>query len=285
MQNRYLSIIAAAFFVLVSSISCQKKMSTPIPPAFSEFATPLLSVSYYIKNDPGTEFKIPIGITNVSNVARKVIIKDSSRTAVAGVQYTIDSLTLTIPAGQAVDSLVLRGIYSAYPIGRTDTLYLKIVGGDVPENAYATTYMVVMAGYCDVVQNDLVGDYTNTADFYGSTASSQNPYTATIANWTSTGATSATITITNLGLTSDVGFGPFDPADPAATGITASLDWSNPSNFTISVPKQNYVNDLYGGGLAKISGSGSFSSCAETFTLSLVVDQYPTYTFVTKLKR
>jgi hypothetical protein len=279
MRNRLLSIITCIVVIFVTIIACDKKKDIIKTPAYSEFATPLVTATnnlYYIKNDPASEFKIPIGITNISNADRKITIKDSSRTAVNGTQYTLSSTTITIPAGKASDSLILKGIYAGYPVGRKDTLYLRITGGDVPANAYNTTYAVVLQGYCEVVKDDLIGDYTKTNDG----TSPQGPYTASISDWTSTGPTTATIKIHDLGATADVGFGDLDPVgasagflptNPAHIGLTAKLDWTSPSSFTVTIPSQTYVLNSYGNGPSKISASGTFSSCAQTFTIKFTV--------------
>jgi hypothetical protein len=267
-------------FAFIVMVACDKKKGIVTPPAYSEFATTIPTGNlYFIKNDPNSQIKIPIGITTVSNVDRKIEIKDSSRIAVNGTQYTLSSTTITIPAGKTVDSLVLKGIYAGYPPGRKDTLYLKIVGGDVPANAYNATYSVIMQGYCDVIESELVGDYTKTIDTYGTGQSKFGPYTASISDWTSTGPTSATVKIHNLGATSDYGFGDdpnstigFLPADPAALGLTAQLNWSNAAKFTITIPKQTYVLDSYGNGPSTVSATGTWSSCGQSFTITFQVD-------------
>jgi len=272
MRNKLLSIIACIIVAIVTIVACDKKKDIVNRPGYAEFATPLVSnIKYFIKDDPNSQFKIPIGITSVSNIDRKIIIKDSSRTAVNGVQYTIESTTINIPAGKAADSIILKGIYAAYPVGRIDTIFLKIVGGDVPANAYNTTYSIILQGYCDVIPANLVGDFTNSGDVYSGGASGENPYTVSVTDWTSTGPASATVKIHNLAATSDVGFGPFQPSDPAATGLTATLNWSNPSNFTVTIAKQPFVSALYTYGASTIQGSGSFSSCAQSFKITTTV--------------
>jgi hypothetical protein len=287
MRNKLLSIIACVIVAFVTIIACEKKKDVFINSAYSEFATPLVSnVKFFVKNDPNSQIRIPLGITTVATTDRKIIIKDSSRTAVNGTQYTLSTTTITIPAGKTVDSVTLNGIYAGYPVGRVDTVYLKIVGGDVPLNAYNTTYSVILQGYCDVIKDDLVGNYTKTIDTYGSGQSAQGAYTATISDWVSTGPTSATIKIKNLGATSDYGFGDVDPHapgflpdDPAAIGLNATLDWSNPSSFKVTVPKQTYVLDSYGNGPSTVTATGTFSSCAQTFTITFTVTD-PSTTYV-----
>lgn len=271
MNNKFSIIAIATMWLAFITTACNKKDDVlhdiKTTSAYSEFATPNLTVttnSYFIKNDPNSTFKIPVGITNISNVDRKIVFKDSSRTAVAGIQYNFVN-TITIPAGKAADSIIVQGLYTGYPVGRKDTLYVKIVGGDVPVNAYNNVYAVTLQGYCDVVSNNLTGSYTKSVDYYNSSASATK-YTAQIVNWVSTGTTSATVNIINLGATPDNGWGPFSATDPVTSpGIKVNLDWSNPANFTVTVPSQNFFND--GSGMSTISGSGSFSACANTFTI------------------
>jgi hypothetical protein len=298
MKNKLLVLAAWMAFACVMVIACEKKKDVT-PPAYAEFTTSVASANvYYVTNDPNSQIKIPVGITTVSNVDRTVQIKDSSRGAVNGTQYTLPS-SITIPAGKTVDTLVLKGLFAGYAGGRVDTLYIKIVNGaDVPANSYNVTYTVILQAYCDVVGNDLIGDYTKTVDYdRNNSPSAQGAYKAVISNWTSTGPYSADIKITNLGWTSDVGFGDTDPVnystpgflpgDPVLAGLTAHLDWTKPSKFTVTVPSQPYLLDSYGNGPSTISGTGSFSSCSQTFTIKLnVVDASAAYyPFTAVLKR
>jgi len=266
--------IIICLLILATAInSCVKqKFDTP---ALAEFASSPTSNSgsyFILPNDPSSEFKIPIGITTASNKDRTINFTVTSPSgATAGTQYTIASNSIIIPAGKVVDSIAVKGIYAGYPSGRIDTLIFTITGGDAPVFAGSETYMLTVQKYCDVISTDLVGDYTNCDDLYQGQGSGAAPYTVNISNWTSTGPTSATITIKNLGATPDNGFGPFDPTDAAVTGLTANLDWTDPSNFTVTIPNQSYRNAIGPYGPGKIVGSGSFSSCFGTFTITYVV--------------
>ena len=186
-----------------------------------------------------------------------------------GQQYNLGTTSIVIPAGTAQDSIALKGIFDGYPTGRKDTLIFTITGGDVPTFTGFTTYKVVMQKYCEVNIDDFTGDFNNSYD--NQDPDSYGPYTATINQYVSTGPTSATIYVTNF---ADAGFGPWDPSDPAANpGIAVKLDWSDPSNFTTVVPSQTFSSDLYGYGEATISGvgSGTFSSCENSITISYTV--------------
>lgn len=285
---------ALAFLVVIVFISCKKNNlvidKDYTPPATVKFNVRVPADTgnaiYYIKstNDP---FKIPIGVTTVSDHDRTINLCYSSPTAVAGVNYNAPA-TFVIPAGKALDSLNLSGLFAGYPLStKVDVLTITICGGDIPVSAYQRTYKVSLRKYCDVIAADMVGSFTRSTDTYNGGASSKPNYIGTVSNWTPINATSATIIMKNLGATSDNGWGPFSPTDPALNpGLTATLDWSNPSNFSVVIPLQNYFND--GSGMSTISGTGTFSSCDQTYTVTAKVKYAgngSTYTHVSYFRR
>ncbi|MDB5229280.1 MAG: hypothetical protein JWN76_85 [Chitinophagaceae bacterium] len=275
-MRSYKSIFIASLALLGLSIVACVKDNTIVTPAYAEFATPgsVATGSYFITNDPNSVYMLPVGITTASSVARTINYTITSSTgAVAGQQYTVASNSIVIPAGKVVDSIPVKGIFAGYPTGRRDTLTFTLTGGDVDPFPSYNVFKLVTQKYCNVVSTDLTGNYTNTKDYDKTptgTASTQK-YTASISNWVPKTATSATITIKNLGASSDWGFGPFASNEPAAIGLTATLDWSNPANFTITLPSQPYMLTTFGYGPSTISGSGTFSSCDQTFTLTNTV--------------
>ncbi|MER3464862.1 MAG: hypothetical protein C4329_11065 [Chitinophagaceae bacterium] len=279
-------LTATIFF---SIVACKKADTSITAPAFAKFN--LFNAGDTVYNysvmSTGNTLKVPVGITNISNVDRKVAITVTSR-ATAGVQYQALPTTITIPAGKAVDSLEIKGLFAGLANGRKDTLIISIVdGGDVPAATYNKRIRVYMQQFCPVVSTNLIGNYANSTDLYNNNPSSNPNYTANISNWTATSATSATVIIKNLGATSDNGWGPFYPTDPAINpGLTAKLDWSNISNTTVIIPTQNYFND--GSGMSTITGTGTFSSCDQIFRITCTV-RYAgngiNYTHVSILRR
>ena len=182
----------------------------------------------------------------------------------------------------------VKGLFAGYPSSsRIDTLYIKICGGDIPTSTYWNNYRLILRKYCDVVATNLTGSYANSTDTYGGSASTKPNYTATISNWTATSATTATVIINNLGATSDNGWGPFGSTDAAVNpGLSATLDWTDPANFKVTIPTQNYFND--GSGNSTINATGTFSSCDQTFTITEKVKYAgngSTYTTVSYLRR
>lgn len=275
MKNKKNILLASILLVSSIFIGCNKNnlYDTTIPTEQSSFLT-ATGGTYYVKNDPNSVFKIPVGGTTISAISRNVTISVVSPTgAVSGTQYTLPSTTVTIPAGNAVDSLSVKGIFAGFPGARIDTLLFTIAGGDLKPSDYNPTYKLVMRKYCDVVSTNLVGNYANTRDYDKTTAgaASAAKYNAAISNWTATSATTATVLIKNLCGTADIGFLPFAASDPATTGLTAVLDWTNPANFTVTIASQPYVSSLYTYGASTISGTGTFSSCDQTFTITTTV--------------
>ena len=266
MKNKFNSLFT--FIVVIISLSvlssCKKdKIVTPNTTA-SLFASS--EGSYFITSDPNTVFKIPVGITRIPDKDRTIEFTVSSPSgAVEGQQYTLSGNSITIPAGQTVDSISLNGIFSAYPTGRVDTLIFTITGGDVPSLVGSDVYTLVLQKYCDVDLDALLGDYDNSYDNQDPDA--YGPYTATIVSATSTGATSAQLVIQYFG---DYGFGPFGPGDPSYdTGITVNIDWSDPANFFTTIPTQPLgVYAPYGMITITGVGKGTFSSCDNTITIS-----------------
>lgn len=222
-----------------------------VPPTFAKFNTILAADTigtYYIKstNDP---FKLPVGITNVSGIDRTIQFSYSSNTAVIGEQYNTPPASLVIPAGKAMDSLTISGLFAGYPLStRIDTLKIQISGSEVPASPYKSTYRLIMRKYCDVILADFAGNYQAIDN------GNYGPYPMAIApgSFVSTGPTSGSMVIKNL----------WDYGVP--TNVTVNLDWTSPANFTITIPDQVFVggDDIW----IKGTTAGTFSSCDQTFT-------------------
>lgn len=280
-----------AFILFVAGTAClsgcdkseQYDIITP-PPQSHFLAT---GSTYYITNDPNTVFKIPVGTSNVSQTNRTINVSVSSPTgAASGSQYTLASSNVTIPAGKAVDTLSVKGLFAGYTSTRVDTLVFTLSGGDLPAGS-SNIYRLVLRKACDVVGANLVGNYTRSTDTYNGAPSTSPNYTAVISNFTPVNATSATVIIKNLGATSDNGWGPFAATDPViATGITATLNYADPGKLTVTIANQNYFGTT--SSMSTITGTGTFSACDNTFAITCNV-RYAvngnTYTHVSLLNK
>jgi hypothetical protein len=272
MNKKYLSIYLLGVSVfLFAAISCKKNNlvvdNDVTPPPFAKFNSSTTSGTYYIKSTE-EPFKIPVGVTTVSNADRVINFSYASPTgAASGTQYNAPA-SLTIPAGEALDSLSIQGLFAGYPVSsRIDTLKITVDGGDVSANSYNATYNLVMRKYCDVILNDIEGDFTT--DEYNSNGSySYGPYVS-----------SATLTQVPNTSTASIVFENFWDSGITATG---TIDWTSPANFKVNIPYQ-YTGIDYDVGQplylrSSPSQTNTFSSCDKTYTLTVdfIVENYPT---------
>jgi hypothetical protein len=263
MRHNFLLLILIGAMAVVS---CEKQ-ETEIPPTVAQFTASTNTGSYFIQNSPNSVFKIPVGFTTVSSAPRTINYTVTSPTgARAGVQYNIPSAgSITIPAGQTVDSIVVNGLFAGYPAGRKDTLLFKITGGDGAPASWSNSYTLIMQKFCPVDISTFKGDYKNTRETFG--ASPYGPYTTTVTTVTPISATKARIAVTNIW---DAGWGP----------IEFELDWTNPENYKVlTIAKSAGIADAgtldpgYAGEQVAVrpfaGNDGTFSSCDGTITLRM----------------
>jgi|GEM_PF-1268937 len=276
-KNTGLTLLSLSILLLTVVVSCKKGYDNNLPSSdvsVAEFAlvaagTPI--GSYFVKNtnDP---YPIVVGFTGFSDVDRTISFTVTSRTAVAGVQY-VTPTPVTVKAGSSFDTLKFKALFAGYPTGRKDTVMIKMTG--YPTVDKVDSFKVVIQPYCDVTPTTMIGNFTASRDYWPAITAanaSASAYTATVSNWTSTGATTATALIKNLGNTTDQGFGPLLPTDGATTGLLAIFDWTDPSNFKVSITNQPYVTSLGPYGASTLSTvSGTFNSCEQSITLSYSV--------------
>jgi hypothetical protein len=258
-MNRIITAILFMVAVYFAAPGC-KKTKDAIPPLQGHFANNTTG-TFYVKNLPNATYKIPVGITAASDKDTKVNISVSSPTgAQAGVQYSLPSSTLVIPAGKTIDSFPVIGIFAGFPGNRRDTLIFTISGGDASPSDYNKTFTLIMQRYCDVNLTSFSGTYANTNDNDGSPVYSSSVGTITAAN--QTGPTTGYILVSNL----------WNPG-VATTPIRVNLDWTDPGNFKTDIPTGQpiFIHPTYGQAFVRPVGSGTFSSCANTFTLKYQV--------------
>ena len=121
--------ISFAFIFIVSALfgvlSC-KKTDFYKPPFQAHFIDQ--TGKYLVEDTSSNQFVLNFGLTQPATADTKVSVSVSSPTgAVLDSQYTLSSNTITIPAGQTLGSIVVKGIFAAYATsGRVDTLIFNI---------------------------------------------------------------------------------------------------------------------------------------------------------------
>ena len=243
--------------------SCKKSNDLTIPPDAAHFMSPT-SGTFFI-TAPGAEYKLPIGVTTVSSQDRTVNILVSSTTgATEGTEFTLSSHTITIPAGQSLDTLTIGGMYNQYLSGRKDTLIFSIENGkDLLGSAFDDTFELALRGPCfdgDVTLSEMGGSFANSTD-------PDDPvYTVTVSNLVNTSATTGTGTIANL----------WD----AGGSVTINFDWTDPTDIKASVARQPIGVDYDPGQPISVRTTpgekSTFSVCKQTITLTtdLIVENY-----------
>jgi hypothetical protein len=179
----------------------------------------------------------------------------------------LDKTTVTIPAGKAIDSIEVRGVFSQYSSGRKDSLIFTLKEPSLKAAPYNSTYRLYMRGPCfegDMVLAELLGSYKNTNELFGTSA--YGPYLTTISKVTQISPTKGTIVVTNIW---DNGWNP----------ITFTLDWTNPANRTATLVEQAGIGDAgtlnpaYAGqdiSVRPFAGQvGTFSYCKGTIQLKM----------------
>ncbi|MGV3530682.1 MAG: hypothetical protein ACO1OO_17395 [Flavisolibacter sp.] len=271
-MKKIFSIILFTGIASLVFVACQKNNlvidKDVVPPSYAKFNTIAAgdTIGRYLLRSVGNTFKLPIGVTTVSDHPRTINLSYSSNTAAQGQQYEAPT-SITIPAGQAVDTLTIKGLLAGYASSsRVDTLKITITEGDgVKASPYKQNYYVIMRKYCDVDLNAFLGDYNNTNEDWG--GSKYGPYTTSISSVTPISATKGRIVVENI---FDWGWGP----------ITFELDWFDPANFKVTVVPQTSgiadagkLSSAYAGGQVAVrpmSGvSGTFNSCDQVITLKM----------------
>lgn len=238
-------------FVFFLIYGC-KKQEVTIPDSLSQFNTKSVTESYFITNTATTVYKIPIGVTTVSDKDRTINFSITSPTgATQGAQYTVTGNSLVIKAGQVTDTIMVKGIFAGFPGARRDTLKFELTGGDTKVATYAKNFNLVLQKFCNVTFGSFTGAYKATDfDDVGAVASSIVDYPVTFTPQ----ADNKTIRVNNLW--------------EVPVNVNVELDYSNPANFTTTVPDQNFfVHSTYGQVKIRAWGKGTFSSCDNTFEI------------------
>lgn len=248
-----------AAITLVSLASCKKNNlvigKEITPPAFAKIGTWTASDStgIYIVKSTNEPFKIPIGVTNVSDKDRTINLSYSSTTAVAGVNYTAPA-SLVIKAGEALDSLEIAGLFEGFnnDVTRVDKLLITITGGDIPANSVKYNYVLTMKMYWETDLNAFAGDYI-IQDYYNG-APEGGPYEVILTPVSLNGPQSV-VSIKGL-------WGVDEPL------VNVILNWSDRKTGTTSIVKANWFTDPdYGQSTINPNKTGTFSVVDNKMTI------------------
>ena len=207
-MKKYSSLILVAFTIGVTVFvaSCKKSdLATP-PPELTHFTSQTSGT--YLMTTASQVYKIPVGVTTISDQPRTISITVSSPTgAVEGTHYTLNTKSLVIPAGKALDSITVQGVFSQYQAGRKDTLIFTLSEPGPKPSDYNNTFTLAVRGPC--FEGEITTGYPGLAGTYPTLETAFNadgtaaytnsgPYNTVVKNVTLVTPTTLDITVTNI---------------------------------------------------------------------------------------
>ena len=209
---KYCSFLAVIFATILL-VSCNKtKLYDFEYPSSEAHFLGAKNQSYQILSATQPVYKVDLGTTDVTQADREVSYKVTSPTgAIGGTHYTIATGNtagkILIPAGKSIANISVQGFFAPYnATGRKDTLVFIITEPSIKSSSFSDTVKLSLRGSCfegDIVLSELLGNYANTRETFGT--SPYGPYLTKITAAVSTGVKTARITVTNIW---DNGWGP-----------------------------------------------------------------------------
>ena len=166
-RNINLGVFACILLLLVGLFGCDKSAPLTVPPARASFLGNS-SGTYYVLDDPNSYYAVHVGFTNVADKDRTInFTVTPSGSAKEGVDYTIPSTSVTIPAGQTIDSLVVKGMFAGFADDHVDTLSFAITGGDAEGLSGDSTFTLILNKSCPYTADNFSGDMQVVTDEWG----------------------------------------------------------------------------------------------------------------------
>ena len=238
-----------ALLSLLFASSCTKDSKKYDGPAIKHF--PSTSATYFVEEGSSDPYMLPVGVTasSSSDVTMGVSVVGESSSAIEGTHFDFVVKDPVLKAGEVITNVEIKGNYAKLDGAETLTL---MVDGD---GSMQKEFWLTIQKFCPYFQDDFVG----TSDY------SDTWYFDELANWDVelvAGANENEIIAKNL----------YDSQGTATGDLLMILVYSDKSNFTVLVPKQEVINTADWGleyGMLSIGGSGIFSSCDGKRTLDL----------------
>ena len=160
-KNIRFSIIITLIAMLFAGLSgCDKSEPLTVPPSRASFLG-VNSGTYYILDDPNSSYAIHVGFTTLSTQDRTISLSlTTSSNAQQGTDYTIPVTTVTVPAGQLTDSLIIKGIFAGFEDGHIDTLTFAITNdkGGTEGLSGDSTFTLVLNKSCPYTADNFSGN-------------------------------------------------------------------------------------------------------------------------------
>lgn len=208
-------------------------------PVFVSFTDGTMA-DYFVQAD-NTPFPVQVGIPSPHGSDITIDLEVLYASGEAGTHYDLPS-SVTIPAGDVVATIPVKGYFDNLAGGRKDTVMFQLLGEEVA--SFDTAYTVYLQQFCPFDIANFEGDWTaNEQSDYEEEPYA--PYTITFEANPNGGDTLVTDDIW-----------PYFP-------VKVVFDDADPANFFWRIPDQFLSEDLFGYGEARIVdlGPGAFSAC------------------------
>lgn len=259
-MKKIFNIAIMMILASLATVSCKKDSLLYDGPMLAHFQ----SKEGTLFLQPGGEntIIIPIGLTKAVDHDVVVTVElDSSSTAEAGKQFNFVSQQVTIPAGQVIGNLVIKGDYDSASVA---SLAVFRITSDALQTG--DTYTLELQQFCPFNQADFVGFYqfsaVDPADaMLGSEANGYQVEAIADPN------DSTSIIFQNLYN---------DPDDSQVIGgydVKISFDDSDVNNIKVTIADGQtmwfYTDGTFDGTVVSKGGTGTFNGCAKTITFSV----------------
>lgn len=122
--------------------------------------------SYFVvqSNDPGFGVRVGVTAAPTQDLQIPIEIDEDNSTAISGVHYNLNSMSVTIPAGQTEGTLQVSGIFQN--LGTPVVLAFTLPTLESGENAaFRQSFSLTINQFCPYVQSDFVGTFNATSTF------------------------------------------------------------------------------------------------------------------------
>jgi hypothetical protein len=156
------------FFILglIVLISCDKDADLEIYESESlTYFSQSTSATYFVENGD-SEFKIPVGVTDASDVDREFSVRIIEEESNAAPESYILPETFVVEAGSYISDVVVKGIFDEVVDGKSIVIELAEINGSSIAD-FDNKFEVTFFRFCEYNQETLAGEWTFTSEFWG----------------------------------------------------------------------------------------------------------------------
>ncbi|GEM_PF-3514682 len=219
-----------------------------VPPQLASFSAGSSSV-FGVPSDPNATFKIPVGFTTVSDKDRQIQFTITTPDA-AKADFTVLNNPITIKAGAAADSLIIKGNYNSFANSDDiDSVYISInATADVKPASFNNSYKLAMRRFCPTNVADFAGNFVVVADAFEDTRPGD------------------ILVLTQISATQ------FSFRYPSATNAVPIVVTINPTTNAVTIERQTIGTEWSWQPTYKnpsVQGTGTYESCNKVLTLAM----------------